>query len=277
MTIEMITGNPWFSLVSLAITTASLAAAVIFYRKSRRDKVPCFSVTRESIIENSAPLIAGLSVQFNGEVQKVITVAKVAFWNHGAETIGGQDRAKAKPLEIVVDNGVDVLNATVLKSTDDANQFRIGEPQKQEDGRTTIPITFDFLDRSDGALFQVVHNGEERTRVWVEGKIKGADDPLHQGFLPFDRLFVRSMARMTNLHSFIVVAFSIYLVFGLGLVFLGIIYPSARIAIVPGVLLIVMVGLLGVTRLAGRTVRPQSIPLMLSPLTRTWTATRNSR
>jgi hypothetical protein len=164
MTIETITANTWFALTSLAVATSSLVAAFIFYRKSRRDKTPCYSVTRQSIIENSAPLLPGLSVQFNGAVQEVITVAKVAFWNHGTETIARQDIAEAKPLAIVVDEGVEVLNATILKRIDIANQFKIGEPQKHDNAPTTVPVSFDFLDRGDGALVQIVHNGKEKTK-----------------------------------------------------------------------------------------------------------------
>jgi len=236
MEIETITANPWFALASLVVTISSLIVAFIFYRKSRRDKTPCYIVTRQSIIENSVPLLPGLSVHLNGVVQEVITVAKVAFWNHGNETIVRQDIAEAKPLAIIVDEGVDVLNANVLKCTDKANQFQIGEPQKEDDGSTTVPISFDFLDRGDGALVQIVHNGEERTRIWVEGRIKGARNPLKQSLPTPDHRLVRRLFLMLGSRLLFSLVAYIYVVFGVGLFVIGIFVSSARPAIAFGCL-----------------------------------------
>jgi len=261
MTIETITSNPWFSLTSLAVTTASLVVAFIFYRKSRREKTPCYSVTRQSVIENRTPLLPGLSVQFNGVVQEVITVAKVAFWNHGTGTITRQDIAEAKPLAIVVDEGVDVLNATVLKRTDSANQVQIGEPQKQPTGLTIVPLGFDFLDRGDGALVQVVHNGEERTRVWVEGRIKGACDPMRQSTPTPDQRRVRRMVRMMRSRSFMAVCVLMYLALGVALIVGGICDSSARPAIAVGVPLVIISLLGSLAFLVGRRV-----PAALNPI-----------
>lgn len=253
MTIEMITSNPWFSLVGLIVTTVSLVVAFIFYRKSRRDKIPCYSVTKQTVIENSAPILPGLSVQFNGVVQKVITVAKVAFWNHGTETIMRQDIADAKPLTIIIDEGVKVLNATVLKRTDLANQFEIGEPQKQENGTISVPISFDFLDRGDGALVQVVHNGEEKTMVWVEGRIKGSHNPLRQSSFMPDQRWIRKMSQ----RSFMAVCLSLYLVFGIVLI-IGVI---RELAIAFGVLF-VLISFLGYLGIMG----VRKVPAAINPV-----------
>jgi len=263
LTIETITSNSWFSFISLAVTTASLVAAVIFYRKSRRDKIPCYSVRRQSIIENSASLLPGLSVHFSDVVQQSITVAKVSFWNHGAETINSQDIAEAKPLVIIVNGGVEVLNGIVLKRTDGANQFRIGEPQKQENGTTAIPITFDFLDRGDGALVQVVHNGDEETRVWVEGRIKGVIDQLRQISLAPNQDIHRKMGILQNSRSFMLLTFSVYLAMGLGLLFGGLVHASiAPNTILTGVFLVGASAFGFIILLARRS----SVPSAISPV-----------
>ncbi len=228
MTIETITGNPWFSLTNIVITTISLVMVFVFYRKSRREKLPYYSVARQSIIENSAPFLPGLSVHFNGVEQKVITVAKVAFWNHGTETIVRHDITQAKPLVIVVKEGVNVLNASVLKHTDTANQFEIGKPQRDQNGLTSIPITFDFLDRGDGALVQVVHNGHERTRIWVEGRIKGAQEPSRQSSPTSDQRHLNRMLRLTRSRSATAVDITTFLVIGIIVIVGYICVPTMR-------------------------------------------------
>lgn len=235
MTVDAITSNPWLQFVSLIIAIASFIAAVIFYKKSRRDKIPYYSVIKQTIIENSTPLLHSLSVNFNGIAQPFITVVKIAFWNHGAETIAIEDIAEAKPLVIVVDEGVNVLNAKVLKSTDDANQFGLGEMHKQEDGSTVIPIIFDFLDQGDGALVQVVHNGDEKTPVWVEGRIKGAKDLLPQNPSVTGQSVYKKTLKMINSRYLMTYINIFYVFMGLLLIIAGCFYQSAIPEIVIGI------------------------------------------
>jgi hypothetical protein len=263
MTVQTITDNPWFSLAGPVVAIASLIVAFIFYRKSRRYKTPCYHVTRQSVIENSVPLLPGLSIQFNGVVQEVITVAKVAFWNDGAETIARQDIAEAMPLAIVVDEGGEVLNTTVIKSSDLANQFEIGEPTKQENGHTSIPISFDFLDRGNGALAQVVHNGVETTQVWVEGRIKGANVTLVQSSSPVKQRMrmMLSSVPLSHIRKLVPVIISIYSICGVISLVIGVSSSKLRPAIILGLAFLVSALLFYVVFLFGR-----KVPAAIDPI-----------
>lgn len=174
MAITEIASSPVIPVISLVVAVISLVVAFVFYRRSRRDKQPCYAIYRQAVIENRKSILPGLSVLYNDEKQQFITVANIAFWNAGNETIRAADIATADPLRITVPDDVRVLSAELRKYSDDANQCGIADPEVTKDGSTDIRITFDFLDKENGMLVQIVHNGEEKTLISVTGKIKGA-------------------------------------------------------------------------------------------------------
>ncbi|MCF7838332.1 MAG: hypothetical protein K9N49_06850 [Candidatus Marinimicrobia bacterium] len=175
MSIADIVESPYFTLALAGIAILGLLLTIVFYRKSRRRKLPLFEIARRTLIQNRTPLITGLSVHFKGQEQNVITVAHVWFWNQGDDTINASDIASANPVAISVARGVDLLDVQIIKVVDKANRCEIGEPEQEDDGSFLIPLRFDYLDKGDGLVVQIVHNGETRHHVTVTGKIKGVD------------------------------------------------------------------------------------------------------
>lgn len=176
MTLQEIVQHPYFALVMAFLAILSLILTVIFYRRSRRHKKPLFATVQRTIIENSTPMVPGFSVHFNGEKQPRVTVVQLWFWNQGDETIRAVDIPKASPLEIAVAPGASLLNAQIVKTTDDANQCSLGEPQLKEDGSMSIPLRFDYLDHEDGMVVQIVHNGDSCHLIRICGNIMGVKE-----------------------------------------------------------------------------------------------------
>ena len=108
------------------------------------------------------------------------------FWNQGNETINSSDIPTTKPLSIEIDDGVDILDVQLIKVVDEANQCAVGKPTKADDGSYSIPMHFDYLDKGDGMVAQIVHNGDANHRVKVRGKIKG----------------VKTIAKAADAHAF---------------------------------------------------------------------------
>ena len=175
MTLQAIVQCPYFILGMALLTLLSVILAVTFFRKSQRRKKPLYEIARRTVIENSTPIIQGLSVHFNGEEQPRITVAHLWFWNHGADTIRATDVADASPLGIEVADGASLLSAQVVRVTDTANQCGLGDPTKCDDGSVFIPLHFDYLDHGDGMVVQLVHNAEANHRIRLRGKIMGVE------------------------------------------------------------------------------------------------------
>ena len=116
MIVTDIVESPHFTLALAIVAVFGLVLTIIFYRRSSRQKRPLFEIARRNLIQNSNPLVSGLSVHFNGQEQEMITVAHVWFWNQGNETINASDVAQAKPLVIRIKPGVELLDVQMIKA-----------------------------------------------------------------------------------------------------------------------------------------------------------------
>ena len=243
MSVSTFTESFFLSLVSVSVTIASVVLAYVFYRRSRREKGPTHVIAQRTIIENKRPLLRGLSVHFIGVEQELITVANIAFWNRGAETILHSDIAEGKPLGVILGEGSNLLDARILKTSDSANQCRLGEPRTEADGRVVIPIDFDYLDRNEGMLIQLVHNGSRTHEVALVGKIKGARDLGQESDVIFScwpsAVFSRialSPRAMLKLAGGIVVA--LCTIMGISSLVIGFVQRTAWPGVVVGIILL---------------------------------------
>lgn len=175
MTVAETVEHPYFTLGLAGIAILGIVLAILFYIKSRRYKLPLYVIVSRNVIKNQTPLIPGLSVHFKGQEQNLVTVSHVWFWNQGNETINASDIVGAKPLAIHIAEGVDLLDVQIVKVVDNANGCKMGLPVKQNDGSVLIPIQFDYLDKEDGLVVQIVHNGDAAHKMKVSGKIKGVE------------------------------------------------------------------------------------------------------
>jgi len=87
-------------------------------------------------------------------------------------------------LKIIINNKYEILDVEVLKRTNEEN---LVEAIKENNKK--IIITFDYLDKGEGATIQVVHTGKSSQDINFIGKIKGAGRPkriaiLEEGELP---------------------------------------------------------------------------------------------
>lgn len=161
-----------FSLADLetALTVLSIGLAFVFFFKSRRIKQPMFSIRSAHLIRNVAGQQSDLDIRFAGEPITNLTATKIAFWNNGRETIDGRDIAQTEPLAVGIDRGLKILDAEVLDRTRPSNNFSI---LMAADGSEAL-IFFDFLDKGDGAVIQVLHTGNSSRDLIMRGVIKGA-------------------------------------------------------------------------------------------------------
>jgi len=194
MSIETILHNTYFPLAGLIMGIAGIIWGVISHFRSKKKKIPVFEIEQRTLIRNDEPILPGLKVSFNNSPQGLITVAHVRFWNRGREIMNASD--VADPLLLRVRGGAKVLSAQVIKATQPSNKSRIGDFSTElyhpgdADGpeifdestrisyieNTIIPLSFDFLEKGDGMLIQIVHNGEDNHGIGIEGKIKGVSN-----------------------------------------------------------------------------------------------------
>lgn len=111
----------------------------------------------------------GLSMSFSGHPITRISRTRVALWNQSGDPVRGTDVVPSDPLRLSVKEGERILRVTTLFTSRPQILAEIKMPEKDE---PTALVSFDFLDAGDGAVFEVVHEGENPPEL--SGTIRGA-------------------------------------------------------------------------------------------------------
>ena len=151
--------------VSLFITILSLVAAYYFYSKSRKEKEP-LCLYENTMLEPKKPFRYG-----EKKIDR-ITRTHLTFWNNGREPIQKSDIKGC--LEIALEPSVEILEAYVAKSSSEVTGFQVS-PIGEVGGKPAnrVNVTFDFLDKGDGASIEILHTGKKDTKPIFEGAIVG--------------------------------------------------------------------------------------------------------
>lgn len=159
----------WFHTASSVITVLAAIFAVYAYLSTREEKVPCYAVEGTSLVANTRKGVDGISILYRGKEVPELTSTTVWLWNAGSRTIDEADIAPSDPLRIVGPPGVLVLASKVVKY----HRATVA-PRLRNDGRVVFPM-FDFLDKDDGFVVQILHTGNPDVSGWkMLGTVKGS-------------------------------------------------------------------------------------------------------
>lgn len=173
--LQSLANNPIISIGGFALGIIGIVLAVIFYARSKKDRLPCFEVNSNTLIEGLHKALDGLQLHYKGTPQARITVTKLAFWNAGRETIDKRDLVEKDPIGIACPNTLAILDIQVTQVSAKSNSVRLGSAVEQGDVHF-YPINFEYLDNNDYFVIQIVHTGQESEDIEVIGKIKGVKE-----------------------------------------------------------------------------------------------------
>jgi hypothetical protein len=143
---------------------------------------------------------------YGGQPVKNLTVTKLLFWNAGRETITGADVARADPLGIHVSD-CEILDAKILRAKNPVNCFKLdwaGDPSFAE-------LRFDYVDRDEGVVIQVLHTAKTGRDVRLVGTVMGVGAPRRRFVVPerFRRRLWSPVAAASGLTAIALVASAI--------------------------------------------------------------------
>jgi hypothetical protein len=128
-----------------------------------------------TVHEESTLLIGDLSsaiprfeASFDNAPIKDLRVSQFFVWNSGTESIKRDQVAPKEPVRVILPAGIRILDCSLLKTTNPAVNF-----QAELRARNSILISFDFLNRKDGATFQVLYTGTSEEETEIEGQLIG--------------------------------------------------------------------------------------------------------
>lgn len=169
--IELLVASPWFGFVGFLLAIIGIAASIITYQKSKKLKIPCYSIRSTSLVRDLVSKIEPLKIFYSDEPIENLTVTKIMFWNAGQDTINKQDIASAEPITLHVKEGYKILNPPkIINMKNPANRFSLTSNQ------SFITLDFDYVDKDEGVIIQFFHTGKSNEDIQVLGKIKGVGE-----------------------------------------------------------------------------------------------------
>ncbi|WP_233237423.1 hypothetical protein [Bordetella sp. LUAb4] len=111
----------------------------------------------------------GITVQYYDQQIPRLTRTRVWIWNPSDPTIHRADIESTDPLRIHFDTDGQILAATVQKSHRNVTGFFVAPAPNSA---TDLVIEFNFLDRDDGALVEILHTGSS-VRPELMGTVRG--------------------------------------------------------------------------------------------------------
>lgn len=173
---EFLGTNPWLSIISFVIAVMGVALAIVFYIKGKRAKLPYYAIRSANIVSDFGSWMKPLEMRYSSQLIENLTVTKMAFWNAGRDTIDHQDIARADPLTLHVKESYKILDAKILSEKTPANKFSITTSPDQ----SSLALEFDYIDKDEGAVIQLIHTGKSGEDIDFGGSIKGAGKPIRK-------------------------------------------------------------------------------------------------
>jgi hypothetical protein len=147
-------------------TVFSIVFIVIALRWKRR--LPCYAVLSNTLLRDQTARLPALDVRFSGVAVQSLTIARVAIWNAGRETIRADDVATSAPLTLATPENARILEARVIQSTSPPSAMNLAVWDRNE-----VRMTFEFLDHRQGSVIEVLHTGTTTQDLTLKGTIRG--------------------------------------------------------------------------------------------------------
>jgi hypothetical protein len=197
--VAALAANPWIILLGIFLSllgVIGLPLSVFLYFKSKRERLPRWSVRSNNIIKGHKDKYPAVSVRFQGFGDEIsnLTVSKVILWNHGKETIRKADVIKPG-ITLRLKEGLTILDVSVVQVRTAENKFAVTRSQD----RSSATIAFDYIDHGEGVMFQVFHTGTSDHDLTITGKVMGAGEPVRMPVTPGQK----PLHKMTTIFLFL--------------------------------------------------------------------------
>lgn len=166
--VENLGNSPVIMLSGFIIGAVALVGMIIIWYISKKEKKPVYTIGSHNLIQDFSSKLSNLVIHYNDENVKNLTVSKISFWNEGRDTINYADIAPVKPIIIASNEGIKILEISIIYSIEPANRFQLIEIERYKQ----YNLTFDYVDKNQGVVIQVVHDGKG-DNIKLTGLIKG--------------------------------------------------------------------------------------------------------
>jgi len=155
--------------LSIVATAAITIGATLYFRKK---KILKWSITTTNLVRDSFSTLPLLIVIYKSREVDTISVSRVAIWNGGNAAIKNEgDVPKGQHIRIVGVTDTEILGYHPVASNQKTNTIGTSDDATNYEARIACNIAFEYIDKKEGAVYQVVHTGESSDDLIVEGTI----------------------------------------------------------------------------------------------------------
>jgi len=159
--------NIWFQLFAYLVGFTGTVLSILSFKKKKIK--PVYIKRTTHLVQQKLSDVEGLSLQYDNQDIKNLTITNIAIWNAGKKTLKHSDISTNDKLRIETRKGVTVLRHSILKVSNQAN----GITTNINDDNSSINVNFDYLDYNEGIAYQFIHNGESSNDILIKGSIIG--------------------------------------------------------------------------------------------------------
>lgn len=152
-----------FGLLSFILAVVS----IYLFLRSKKEKKPMFCIRSINLIGDLYNKISGLEIYYKDKTVSNVFSTNIAFWNNGQEVINKNDISQTENLRIIFPKGK-ILDKEIVTTTCNSINFDIEQINENE-----LILSFDFLEKNDGAVVNLLHTSKSLKDVKFIGKIKG--------------------------------------------------------------------------------------------------------
>jgi hypothetical protein len=141
--------------------------SIYLFLRSKKEKKPMFCIRSINLIGDLYNKISGLEIYYKDNPVSNVFSTNIAFWNNGQEVINKNDISQTEKLRIVFPKGK-ILDKEIVTTTCNSINFNIEQKNENE-----LILSFDFLEKNDGAVVNLLHTSKSLKDIKFIGKIKG--------------------------------------------------------------------------------------------------------
>ena len=214
--LNKIGAHPAIVLATLILAVIAIVVTIVLFFISQTERELVYAVNPVKTRVVTMGQTTGLEVTHNrvelGEVD--ITAAQVAIWNSGDESI--RKGNVLKEVVIYTKPSVRILEASVSNSSRELDILKfnlIESPELLKMGR--VPVSWEILEKDDGASVQLIYLGPPEVEILVEGLIEGSGSVKRVGRdvkikSPTEQVRSKEQSRWLILYFLIVASFSLF-------------------------------------------------------------------
>lgn len=157
----------WFSVFTFIVgISVSWLFGVLSLRP--REKQLRYSIDNSRLVSQHVENHPELSIKFKGygEAFETVSVAHIFVW--GKTYIDKKDISNNTPLKIEMKGTAKVLSCPIVYSTDGVEKVEVTRTNERDSAR----IQFDYINRDEGFIVELLHTGDSTSSLDLSGKVK---------------------------------------------------------------------------------------------------------